>query len=250
MPAPSSPDLIALFTDFGVGSHYLGQMKAALYGRRVYCPIVELCSDAPAFDPISSSYLLGSFLDYLPAGSLIIAVVDPGVGSDRRAILVKSERHWLLGPDNGLLAIAVQREKNVRLQTITLEKTNGSRTFDGRDLFAPAAAMLCQNEVVPGVEIQASSLIGIGWPVSVARIIYIDTYGNAVSGMAGDTVSKGQALRVNGVDIVYAATFSRVQPGCYFWYVNSNNLVEISVNSGSAADLLELGIGTRIEIVT
>ena len=225
-------------------------MKVALYGRRVSCPIVELCSDAPAFDPIASSYLLGSFLDYLPVGSLVIAVVDPGVGGGRRGILVKSERHWLLGPDNGLLVRAVQREKDVRIQTITLENPKGSRTFDGRDVFAPAAAMLCQNEAVPGVEIETSSLIGIGCPLSVARIVYIDSYGNAVSGMTGDTVWKGQTLRVNGVDVVFASTFSRVQPGCYFWYVNSNNLVEISVNSGSAADLLKLEVGTRIEIVT
>ncbi|MCW8890504.1 MAG: SAM-dependent chlorinase/fluorinase [Sedimenticola sp.] len=240
--------MIALFTDFGVGSHYLGQVKARLLGEGVTLPIIDLCSDAPVFDPRSSAYLLASFLEYLPEYSIVLAVVDPGVGSARRAILAQMDGHWVLAPDNGLLSIALKRSECVSLQTILLDLPHRSRTFDGRDYFAPAAARLCQCLPLPGEIMSPEHMVGYDWPDRSLAIIYIDHYGNAVSGLFGEMLSPNQKIVLNGIRINYAETFSSVNKGTAFWYVNANNLIEIAVNSGSAAEKYALTIGSPLEI--
>ncbi len=241
------PELIALFTDFGVGSHYLGQLKARLIAERVTQPVIDLCSDAPAFNPRASAYLLESFLPYMPPASLFVSVVDPGVGSDRRALLVKDDRFWFLGPDNGLLARVVARRKAVEIQTVELpEVTARSRTFDGRDFFAPAAALVCQGRPVPGQPVFRDSLVGADWPEELAEVIYLDSYGNAVTGLSGRGLSDDLCLRAGGRTLPHAETFSSVSPGTLFWYVNANGLVEIAASRANAAKQLGLTIGTSV----
>lgn len=245
----TAAEFIALFTDFGVGSHYIGQVKARLYAEGITQPIIDLCADAPLFDSRASAYLLASLLGYLPQHTAIIAVVDPGVGSDRRAILTKCDGHWLLGPDNGLLAVAINRAKRVRLQTIQLDLKTKRYTFHGRDIFAPAAALLCKGQCVPGDVVDKTSVVGADWPNDSFQIIYIDHYGNALSGVTGDMIAPGQRLKVNDIEVSYAKTFSAVEPGSCFWYVNANNLVEVAVNCGMASKLLQLTIGSAIDVI-
>ncbi|TVO78313.1 SAM hydrolase/SAM-dependent halogenase family protein [Sedimenticola selenatireducens] len=244
-----TPDFIALFTDFGVGSHYVGQLKARLYGEGVTQQIIDLCADAPIYDSRASAYLLASFLEYLPKHTVIIAVVDPGVGSDRRALLTKCDGHWLIGPDNGLLAVAINYAKEVHLQTIQFKVKPKHCTFHGRDIFAPAAALLCNGQDVPGDEVDKMTVVGADWPNDLFQIIYIDHYGNAVSGVAGDTLMFSQRIKVNDIEIPHAKTFSAVEPGSCFWYVNANNLVEVAVNCGMASKQLKLAIGSEFEVI-
>lgn len=243
-----TPELLALFTDFGIGSHYLGQVKARLLGEGVSQPIIDLCSDAPAFNPRASAYLLASFLPSMPKRTLFVAVVDPGVGGDRRAILVKDESCWFIGPDNGLLSRVAAKSAQVVIQTIELpDLPVRSRTFDGRDYFAPAAALLCRNATLSGENVAAESLVGADWPAQLPEIIYLDGYGNGVTGLVGSGLSQSSMLRVAGLSIPYAGTFSAVSPGTPFWYVNANGLVEVAVNCASAAELLGLEVGAAVE---
>lgn len=245
-----TPELVALFTDFGIGSHYLGQVRARLIAERVSQPVIELCSDAPAFDPRASAYLLASFLPVMPVATLFLAVVDPGVGGNRRALLVKDECFWFIGPDNGLLSRVVARAGRVEIQTIDLpDLVDRSRTFDGRDYFAPAAALLCQGLEVPGEPVAESSLAGAEWPMQLAEIIYLDSYGNGVTGLSGEGLARTRSLRVAGTRVSYADTFCAVAPGTPFWYVNANGLVEVAVSRESAAAQLGLRIGTPVEWV-
>lgn len=244
------PEQIALFTDFGVGSHYLGQLKARLLADGVTQPVIDLCADAPAFDPKASAYLLDSFLPYMPSATLFLCIVDPGVGSERRALLVKDERFWFLGPDNGLLARVVSRLGEVDIQTIELaELTSRSRTFDGRDFFAPAAALVCQGATLPGEPLRSDRLVGADWPAELPQVIYLDSYGNAVTGLSGWDLSGDLCLRVGGRTLKHADTFSSVAPGTPFWYVNANELVEIAVSCASAAQQLGLAVGTPVDWV-
>ena len=244
----NTPQLVALFTDFGVGSHYLGQVKARLVAGRVSQPVIDLCSDAPNFNPRAAAYLLASFLPSMPKRTLFVAVVDPGVGGDRRAILVRSERFWFVGPDNGLLSQVVSRSGGVRIQTIDLpDLPNRSRTFDGRDYFAPAAALICNGAPVAGESVTPASLVGADWPPQLPEIIYLDGYGNGVTGLSGESLSQALILTVNGASVPYAETFSAVPPGSPFWYVNANGLVEVAVNQGSAVDRFGLDIGVPVQ---
>lgn len=243
----NTPELVALFTDFGIGSHYLGQVKARLITERVSQPVIDLCSDAPDFNPRAAAYLLASFLPSMPKGTLFLAVVDPGVGSDRRAILIRSECFWFIGPDNGLLSQVVARSKEAKIQTIDLpDLSNRSRTFDGRDFFAPAAALICNGAAVAGEPVTPASLVGADWPSQLSEIIYLDGYGNGVTGLSGDGLSK-KPLLVNGVSVPYAETFSGVPIGSPFWYVNANGLVEVAVNQGSAVEKFGLDIGVPVQ---
>lgn len=239
--------LVALFTDFGIGSHYLGQVSARLLQLGVTQPVIELCSDAPAFNPRASAYLLASFLPVMPDGTLFMAVVDPGVGGPRRALLATTERFHFVGPDNGLLSQVLARSREVAVQTVELPGLAGrARTFDGRDLFAPAAALLCAGSRVPGRAVEVASLVGADWPGELPEIIYIDAYGNLVSGLQGVGLSPDRRLVVGGSSVQHAETFCAAPPGQAFWYVNANGLVEVAVNRGSAADQLGLRVGSPV----
>ncbi|MCW8905680.1 MAG: SAM-dependent chlorinase/fluorinase [Sedimenticola sp.] len=242
------PEMVLLFTDFGIGSHYVAQVKARLLSLGVSQPVIELCSDAPRFNPRAAAYLLASFRKQLPEHVLYLAVVDPGVGTPRRALLARDEQRLFVAPDNGLLSGVARRSEDFRVQSIELDPAGRSRTFDGRDLFAPAAAMLCRGEAVPGHHLPNNELLGRDWPDSLAEVVYIDAYGNAVTGLSPEALDGKGYLMANGWKVPPAATFAEVPVGSPFWYINSNEMVEISVNQGSAADRLHLEIGTPLGV--
>ncbi|WP_428610398.1 SAM hydrolase/SAM-dependent halogenase family protein [Sedimenticola sp.] len=247
MAMTDTPQLVALFTDFGIGSHYLAQVKARLLQMNVTQPVIELCSDAPAFNPRASAYLLASFLPYMPDGTLFICVVDPEVGGGREAVWLKTERFWFVGPDNGLLSQAARHSQQVMAQRIDLPDLPAhAKTFDGRDLFAPAAARICTGSIPKGRVIAPDHLVGADWPENLAEVIYIDAYGNAVTGLAAGNLPKEQVLLVNGHQLPYAETFCSVPKGMVFWYENANGLVEIAANQGSAKASLTLEVGCPV----
>lgn len=242
------PEMIALFTDFGIGSHYVGQVKARLLSLGVRQPIIELCSDAPPFNPRAAAYLLASFRNTLPAHTLYLAVVDPGVGTSRKVIVAQDGERLYLAPDNGLLSQVARCSSHFRAQSIDLDLPDRSPTFDGRDLFAPVAAMIARGEAVPGELFSQIHMVGHDWPDRLSEVIYIDHYGNAVTGLPPNGVARHSRLLINGWRIGSAGTFSELATGVPFWYVNSNGLLEIAVNQGSAAEQLQIAIGTPLTI--
>jgi len=242
----TNPKLVALFTDFGVKGPYQGQMQAVLAAANVQQPVVRLMADAPRFAPRPSAYLLAALANNLPSGALVIAVVDPGVGSERRPILVRDSNQWFIGPDNGLLSQVARRSGAAEIEEIVWRPKRLSHSFHGRDLFAPIAAAICKQEYVSGPRLAIGSLRGIDWPEDLAEVIYIDDFGNAVSGIRATAAATDKSITVAGVKIAYARTFSQVNLGDIFWYENSMGLVEIAVNQGSAAESLGLTIGTSI----
>ena len=228
--------MILLFTDFGPTGPYTGQMIAALHKTAPDVPAVDLINDVPAFDPQSAAYLLAALIEDFPDQSIFLCVVDPGVGSDRHPIVVKTASHWFVGPDNGIFDIVIRRSdvEEVSAWQITYEPERLSASFHGRDLFAPVAARIALDEPVPGERILIGDLHKTGWPDDLARIIYIDHFGNAITGIRAKTIPPDASLICSDYTMSHARVFSEVENGALFWYENANGLAEIAVNQGRA----------------
>lgn len=240
---------IVLATDYGVAGSYVGQLKCAIYNIMPHTQVIDLIHDFPEFNPKASAYLLASYLEHIPKNSIVVSVVDPGVGSNREPIVLEGDGYTFIGPNNGLLSIVARKLSENRLSEIILSVEPDSKTFHGRDIFAPIAAQLASRSE-PNLEpISMAKLIGCDWPDSLAEIIYVDHYGNAVTGVTSDQINKSKKLKVNEHHLIYADTFYRVSKGECFWYCNSNNLVEIAAREVSAAEIFQLSIGDKINFM-
>jgi S-adenosyl-L-methionine hydrolase (adenosine-forming) len=239
--------MIVLFTDFGLTGPYVGEMKAVLEQRAPDVPVIDLMHDAPPFDPKASAYLLAALAGSFPAGSIFVCVVDPGVGSDRAPVILEADGQRFVGPDNGLLAILARRAETLRAHRIAWRGEHLSASFHGRDLFSPVAAMLATNEPFAREEIRPDAIDRDGWPDELAEVVYIDSFGNAMTGIRAITVPADAVLQAAGRFFPRACTFSDVAPGDAFWYENSSGLAEIAVNCGRA-DGLGLVRGAPITI--
>ncbi|HFD78788.1 MAG TPA: hypothetical protein ENK05_00160, partial [Gammaproteobacteria bacterium] len=176
-----------------------------------------------------------------------LCVVDPGVGTERLPVAVLADGRWYVGPDNGLFALVVRRAAEVETFAISWRPSRLSDSFHGRDLFAPVAAMLACGRRPQMREIEPSSLERASWPDDLPRIVYIDGYGNAVTGLRARTVDRQRIFTIGGHRCRFHRTFGEAAAGEVFWYRNSNDLVEIAQSGGSAARALGLELGTPLE---
>ncbi len=226
--------MIGLFTDFGANGPYLGQMEVVLRQSAPGIDIVHLVNNAPLRDPRSSAYLLAAIHADFPDNSVILCVVDPGVGGDRLPIVLSADGKWFVGPDNGLLNTTAVQATDTRWYTIEWKPQQLSSSFHGRDLFAPIAASIAIGEISEEIQPYAGPDL-TGWPADLSAVIYIDTYGNAVTGWRYTANMDHKTLCLaNGTRIQQAKTFCAVEEGLAFWYCNSSGLVEIAVNQGRA----------------
>ncbi|MEQ9639496.1 MAG: SAM-dependent chlorinase/fluorinase [Alphaproteobacteria bacterium] len=235
--------MIVLFTDFGRAGPYVGQMQAVCARLAPGMPVIDLFADAPAFEPQLAAYLLAAYVDEFPAGTVFCCVVDPGVGSDRLPVALQADGRWFVGPDNGLLGVVEARAAEATAHEIAWRPERLSASFHGRDLFAPVAARLARG-TMPDWRPLARPLRPEGWPDDLARVVYVDPYGNAMTGLRADTIS---SLAVGGRGLPRLRTFAEAAPGAAFWYENANGLAEIAVNRGSAAASLGLRVGDVVQ---
>jgi S-adenosylmethionine hydrolase len=239
--------LIAGFTDFGPTGPYQGQMAAMVASLAPNIPHVTLMADAPMFDPQASGILLSHLCEDMPDNTLVLAVVDPGVGGDRRPLMIKTERQLFVGPDNGLFMPVILRSESCEVEAISWRPQRLSESFHGRDLFAPVAAKLATGQAVEGNPLEPQALVGFDAPFQGHRIIYIDHYGNAITSIEATAAKDDQSIEINGKALQYARTFDEVPRGQGFWYRNSMGLIEVAVNRGSAAEQLNLELGSPID---
>lgn len=241
--------MIVLFTDFGLTGPYTGQVKMALHRDAPHVPVVDLFADAPSHNPRASAYLLAAYAREFPVGTVFLAVVDPGVGGDRRAGILLADGRWYVGPDNGLFEIIRRRAgEGARWWRITWRPKRLSASFHGRDLFAPVAARLACDETQLGQECPASEMLATDWPDDLAEVVYVDVFGNAITGIRASTLTANCSLVVSQRRLFRARTFSDVSPGEAFWYENSNGLAEVAVNMGRADAVLDVATGSPIAI--
>ena len=241
--------MIVLFTDFGLHGPYTGQMKAVLRQWAPGIPVVDLFADAPVSNPKASAYLLAAYAAWFPAGTIFLCVVDPGVGGMRPAIILKADGRWYVGPGNGLFERVQRRAGKTQKWDIDWKPERLSASFHGRDLFAPVAAMLARGEPPPGRPREDGADRREDWPDDLSEIVYIDQFGNAMTGLRAAMLPRNATLAAAGRVLKRARTFSARQAGTAFWYENSNGLAEIAVNQGRADRELSLSIGAQVEIV-
>ena len=245
--------MILLFTDFGYDGPYVGQIKALLATMAPDACTIDLMHDAPAHDPSAAAYLLTALVREMPSNVVCLAIVDPGVGSDRPPVILRADGRWFVGPDNGLFEIIQRRAQSADQWTITWRPEYLSRSFHGRDLFAPVAARLERGEDPPGQPYPVGwqsqpTRPGANWPNDKAAITYIDRFGNAMTGLRASLLDQSQVLSIGTMPVQHAAVFSKVPPGRIFWYANSCGLVEIAANCASAAAICHLKIGDIIAV--
>jgi len=243
--------MIVLFTDFGLAGPYTGQVIAVLQQTAPDVPAISLFADAPAGTPKPAAYLLAAYAAWFPPETVFLSVVDPGVGSARRALIAEADGRRYVGPDNGLFELVLRRAGRAQCWEITWQPPVLSASFHGRDLFAPVAARLARGEDCAGLGRPIAATRHPEWPDDLAEIVYIDHYGNALTGLRGATVPAAARLLAGGEVIAPAANFSAVgDEGKAFWYVNSNDLAEIAVNRGRADRGLGLAIGTPVVVAS
>jgi S-adenosylmethionine hydrolase len=241
--------MIALFTDFGLEGPYTGQMKAVLHRIAPGVAVIDLMANAPMGDPKASAYLLAAYAAWFQEGTVFLCVVDPGVGGERPAVVVEADGRIFVGPGSGLFELVRRRAKVARTVEIVWRPETLSASFHGRDLFAPVAALIARGEPPPGGLIDDPRTMRPDWPDDLAAIVYVDHYGNAMTGLRASVLPTGSRLIAAGRSLDRARTFSDRPHGEAFWYENSNGLAEIAVNRGRADRDLGLAVGTPIEIV-
>jgi S-adenosylmethionine hydrolase len=241
--------MIVLFTDFGLRGPYTGQMKAVLAERAPGAPVVDLFADAPAGNPKASAYLLAAYAAWFPERTIFLSVVDPGVGGARPPVVVEADGRWYVGPGNGLFELVQRRASKAQSFAIDWRPERLSASFHGRDLFAPVAAMLACGDEPPGRPCHDAAIRRPEWPDDLCEIVYVDHYGNAMTGLRAALLPPDARLKAAGRKLSRVLTFGDRPPGAAFWYENSNGLAEIAVNQGRADRDLGLAIGQSVEIV-
>ncbi|HKW86808.1 MAG TPA: SAM-dependent chlorinase/fluorinase [Nitrospiraceae bacterium] len=266
---PAAITVITLLTDFGDRDYFVASMKGVMFGINPQVRIVDLSHQVTPHQVEEAAYLLKSSYRYFPDGTVHVAVVDPGVGSARRPLLVTTSRYYFLAPDNGLLTYVYQEELSVEVRQIENKQyrlDSEGATFDGRDLFAPAAAWLTKGQP-PGsfgrlirdyVKLpihepswEGKSLIG--------RIVYVDRFGNLISNVTplhlkevqGVTKKSNSELtiRVGGAVIQGLVTaYAQGDALAPHALINSNGQVEIFIKEGSVAEYLKCRRGDRIAV--
>jgi S-adenosylmethionine hydrolase len=263
MTATKRRPLITLTTDFGTADHYVGTMKCVIAG---ICPdalIVDITHEIAPADLVSGAYAVSQSASYSPPGSIHVVVVDPGVGTNRRAIALQHNEQTFIAPDNGVLTMVMPGTKpDVRLlQNQRLWLPAPSNTFHGRDLFAPAAAYLASgsvswvsvgpfvNDPVTLSGIQATAEYQGRWR---GMALSVDRFGNVITNLPqtlAPLAGKKFTLQANAVAIQeFCPTFAAAQTSNPFVYAGSSGYFEIAINQGNAAEALDIWPGDPLTL--
>ena len=260
--------LITLLTDFGLRDGYVGVLKGVIAQIAADVPTVDLTHDIAPQAVVAARFVLMNSYRYFPTGTVHCIVVDPGVGTDRRAIALEAEvagqRQFFVAPDNGVLDGILGRWGSPVGRVVTLTHSEywrvqqPSHTFHGRDIFAPVAAHLATGTELDrlGEAVSADSLVRLPKADAIATpqgfhgtVQYIDRFGNAVTTLpAQDVAAKPWRLSVKERLVLQYASYGQAQPGDLLALIGSHGWVEIAVNQGSAAARLGLQIGDRVAL--
>jgi S-adenosylmethionine hydrolase len=245
--------IITLLTDFGTADGYVGEMKGVLLSQVRDAELVDITHDIPPQDVEHARLTVARVWRRFPESTVHLVVVDPGVGSSRAALAVRSQGRFLVGPDNGVLSPALLAA-DARVVSLPLPVT-ASATFHGRDVFAPAAAALARGESIDALGHEAVAPIIRRTPEAVRRgdgaiegeIITVDRFGNAITNLLG---LRGGTISVGATRVAVRHTYSEVSHGEPVAVVGSTGFIEIAVRDGSAARQLGLSCGQKVTLRT
>lgn len=244
----TAPVPLVLFCDFGLP--YTGQMKARLVAGAPNHPIIDLMHDAPAFDIRAASILLAAFAGGFALGSVFVCVVDPGVGSDQRKPgVVYAGGRWFVGPLNGVFEHVLRRwPSDAKAFEITDMQGQMSATFHGRDVFAPQAALIANGDLSGLSPLDLDQVRHADFADDVFDVIYVDGFGNLMTGVRAETLSLDETLEVMGRKLPRVRTFADVESGALCCYENAVGLMEIVVNQGHAQNILQITPSVPIKV--
>jgi S-adenosylmethionine hydrolase len=262
-----NPPVIALLTDFGTDDYFVASLKAVILSIQPGARFVDISHAVPSFDIGRASFILGASYVFFPTGTIFIVVVDPGVGSKRRLVLVKTKKHFFIAPDNGVLSHVLAAEK----PEIVIHVTNRrfflravGRTFDGRDRMAPTAAWLTRGYKPEEFGRRVRSLKTI--PVSASRVlknkevghvVYIDKFGNCITDISSERILHGRALQkagrpavfFHGQKAAFEENYAAGRSGELICVPGSLGTIELAVRGGSAAALTGARPGDEVLIL-
>ena len=242
--------IVTLLTDFGTADGYVAEMKGVILSAAPEVTLVDASHDVPPHDVECGRLAVARYWRRFPPGTVHVAVVDPGVGTGRAALVVESDGRWLVGPDNGLLspALLLAGARAVALPV----PTRAAATFHGRDVFAPAAAALALGTPLDALGAPADSPIVRRTPEArrqadgsiAGEVIAVDRFGNAITNLLSRT---GGEIVVGGRALALRRVYADVPAGSPVALTGSNGLIEIAVRDGSAAQ--SLGLRRGVEVV-
>jgi S-adenosylmethionine hydrolase len=266
MAAFRANGIITLTTDFGAREPFVGIMKGVMLGHAPHLRFIDMAHEVSAFQPVEAGFWLAHAFRYFPAGTLHVAVVDPGVGTPRALLVALAGEQALIAPDNGLLAPLAARGKLDRIISIDNTRlvkfgvSDVSATFHGRDVFAPLAAAIAANRCDPvdlGPEV--TSIEQGGWGTTVPRadggiegqVVVVDRFGNLISNIESSTVValKLPTVLIAGLRLPLKLTYGDARAGEYLGVINSFDVLEVAQSRGNAAQGLKLAVGAPISVV-
>jgi S-adenosyl-L-methionine hydrolase (adenosine-forming) len=249
---------ITLLTDFGTRDGYVGAMKGVIASIFPGVVVDDVSHELAAGDVEGGALALLRYWDRYPTGTVHLAVVDPGVGTVRRALAVEADRRLLVGPDNGILSGVLGVAGKWRAVEITNPEyllPNPGHTFHGRDVFAPAAAYLARGAHLSRMGPPVEDPVRIGEPevevedgALVGQVVALDHFGNLVTNLPGGTLESAEGVEVEGREIRVARTYGEVEPRELAALVNSDGRLEVAARDSSAAKLLNARVGTRVRV--
>jgi S-adenosylmethionine hydrolase len=254
--------LITITTDFGTADGYVGAVKGSILSINPKARLIDLSNEIPSYDIVVGAFHLGCAFSFYPKGTVHLAVVDPGVGSERRPILVKTRRYFFVGPDNGLFTLATLRDSITGIYELANPRyfrSEVSSTFHGRDLFGPVAAHLAKGvdpsklgPRLPSIktrpEFTARSLPGRGWE---GEILFFDKFGNAFSNLHKSLVKRPERCEVywRRNRLPFYRTYSEMpprKPGALF---GSSGFLEIALREDSFENRCRAGRSDPVRLL-
>jgi S-adenosyl-L-methionine hydrolase (adenosine-forming) len=256
--------IITFTTDFGARDGYAGAMKGVVLSIAPEARLVDITHGVPARDVAAGAVALAQAAPLYPAGSIHIAVVDPGVGGDQADILVESGGHLFLGPDNGVLSLATRAPRRIwQIQAAAFRREPVSPTFHGRDVFAPTAARLALGAPPTEVGPELDKMVELGTPplhrrggVVEGEVIHVDAFGNLITSLPAELVASAApgdlGVEIDGAEgrfePLFGRTFSDVEPGALIAYIGSGGHLEIARRDGSAERRVGAERGTVVRL--
>src|SRR5574341_365844 len=244
------PPLITLLTDFGLADSYVAEVKAVLASQSHSAQLIDVTHFIPPGDLRAGQYVLSRVWHRFPPGTVHLVVIDPGVGTPRRALAAEAAGHYFVAPDNGLLSCLPE---GARFLSLPIPPT-AAPTFHARDVFAPVAAQIANGTALThlGTLITAPHRSPLPAPrhdgtAVVGEVLYVDRFGTLVSNIPGDLVEPGVRVKAADADVgPLRRAYGDVARGKLVAYVGSGGTVEIAVRDGSAARLLGVGVGAQV----
>ncbi len=249
---------ITLLTDFGTPDGYVGAMKGVIASIYPDAVVEDVSHGIAPGDVEAAALALGRYWQLYPAGTVHVAVVDPGVGTARRPLAAEADRRFLVAPDNGMLSRVLDEATVARVVEITSPEyvlPEPSATFHGRDVFAPAAAYLARGLHLSRLGPPVSDPVRLGEPEVqveeggvVGQVIAMDRFGNLVTNLHGGKLEEVDGVEVEGHAIPVVKTYGEGKPSEVVALVNSDGRLEVAARDTSAAKLLNARIGTPVRV--